>query len=56
MVDKAENKNLEEVEGTEVNGVEEGEGGMSDEDGDRNDGEEESAAPDWRVRAGNNQR
>ena len=34
-----------------MNGVEE-EDGMSDEEGDRIDGEDELAAPDWRVRAG----
>ena len=34
------------------NGVEEGQDGTSDEEGDRIDGEEELAAPDWRVRAG----
>ena len=36
----------------ELNGVEEGRDEVSDEEGDRIDGEEELAAPDWRVRAG----
>ena len=36
----------------DLNGVEEGEDGMSDEEGDGIDGEEELAPPDWRVRAG----
>ena len=36
----------------ELNGVEEGRDEMSDEEGGEIDGEEELAAPDWRVRAG----
>ena len=39
-------------EETEFNGVEEERDGMSDEEGNEIDGEEELAAPDWRVRAG----
>ena len=39
-------------EEVELNGVEEERDGMSDEEGNDVDGEEESAAPDWRVRAG----
>ena len=35
-----------------MNGVEEGRDEMSDEEGGEIDGEEELAAPDWRVRAG----
>ena len=46
------NGKLEGNEETELNGVEEGRDEMSDEEGDRIDGEEELAAPDWRVRAG----
>ena len=34
-----------------MDGVEEGEDTMSDEEGDRCDGEEKLAPPDWRVRA-----
>ena len=37
---------------TELNGVEEEHDEMSGEEGDEIDGEEELAAPDWRVRAG----
>ena len=48
----AENRKLEEIEETELNGVEDRQDRMSDEGGDRIDGEEELAAPDWRVRAG----
>ena len=51
---RAENRKLEEIEETEVNGVEEGQEEMSDERGVRIDGEEELAAPDWRVKAGPN--
>ena len=40
------------IEGSELTGVEEGEDGTSNEKGDRIDGEEELAPPDWRVRAG----
>ena len=47
----AENGKLEGNEETELNGVEEGRDEMSDEEGDRIDGEEELAARDWRVRA-----
>ena len=39
-------------EEAELNGVEEECDGMSDGEGDEIDGEEEFAAPDWRVRAG----
>ena len=46
-----ENRKLEGDEETELNGVGEGQDEMSDE-GDRIDGEEELAAPVWRVRAG----
>ena len=46
-----ENMKLEGDEETELNGVGEGQDEMSDE-GDRIDGEEELAAPVWRVRAG----
>ena len=35
-----------------MNGVEEERDGMPDEEGNEIDGEEELAAPDWRVRAG----
>ena len=49
--EKAENRNLEAVEGTELNGVDEGADGMSAGDGDRIDGEKELAPPDGRVRA-----
>ena len=48
----AENRKLEGDEETKLNGVEEGQDKMSDEEGDSNDGEEELAAPDWRMRAG----
>ena len=44
------NRKLEEVEGQELKGVEEGEDGISNEEGDEIDGEEEWAPPDWRVR------
>ena len=36
----------------ELNGIEDGEDGMSDEEGDGLDGEEEMAPPNKRVRAG----
>ena len=42
----AENRKLEEVEGTELSGVEVGQEGISDEEGDRVDGEEEMAPPE----------
>ena len=48
----AENGQAERGEETELNGVEEGRDEMSDEEGGEIDGEEELAAPDWRVRAG----
>ena len=48
----AEDRKLEEVEGQVLNGVEQGEDGMSVEGGDEVNGEEELATPDWRVRAG----
>ena len=48
----AENGKAERGEETELNGVEEERDEMSDEEGDEIDGEEELAAPDWRVRAG----
>ena len=43
---------MERNEETELNGVEEERDEMSDGEGDEIDGEEELAAPDWRVRAG----
>ena len=43
---------MERNEETEFNGVEEERDEMSGEEGDEIDGEEELAAPDWRVRAG----
>ena len=46
----AENGKAERGEETELNGVEEGRDEMSDEEGGEIDGEEELAAPDWRVR------
>ena len=49
---EAEIGTLDGHEETELNGVEEGRDEMSDEEGDRLDGEEELAAPHWRVRAG----
>ena len=49
---EAANRKFEEVEGTELNGAEEGEDGMSDAEGDGIDGEEELAPPGWRVKAG----
>ena len=48
----AEKRNAERGEETELNGVEEGRDEMSDEEGGETDGEEEVAAPDWRVKAG----
>ena len=48
----SEDRELEEVEETELNGVEEGRDGMSDEGGDTTEGEQEFEAPDWRIRAG----
>ena len=45
----AENGKAERGEETELNGVEEGRDEMSDEEGGEIDGEEELAAPDWRV-------
>ena len=47
--DKEEVGRNEEIE---LNGFEEERDDMSDEEGDKIDGEEELAAPDWRVRAG----
>ena len=47
-----ENGKEERREETELNGVEEGCDEMSDEEGGEIDGEEEPAAPDWRVKAG----
>ena len=47
-----ENRKAGWSEETELNGVEEERDGMSDEEGNEIDGEEELAAPDWRVRAG----
>ena len=47
-----ENGELEGNEETELNGVVAGRDEMPDEEGDRIDGVEELAAPDWRVRAG----
>ena len=50
---EAEEENRMEREGeTELNGVEEEQDKMSDEEGRETDGEGEVAAPDWRVRAG----
>ena len=43
---------FQEIEDTELNGVEEGEDRMSEEAGDEGEGEGESAPPDWPVRAG----
>ena len=48
----ADNRKVGRNEETELNGVEEERDEMSDEEGDEIDGEEEFAAPDWRVRAG----
>ena len=48
----AENGKAERGEETELSGVEEGRDEMSDEEGGEIDGEEELAAPDWRVRHG----
>ena len=48
----AEEEEVERNEEIELNGVEEERDDMSDEEGDEIDGEEELAAPDWRVRAG----
>ena len=48
----AENGKAERGEETELNGVEDGLDEMLDEEGGEIDGEEELAAPDWRVRAG----
>ena len=47
-----ENRKAGWSEETELIGVEEERDGMSDEEGNGIDGEEELAAPDWRVRAG----
>ena len=52
----AENRKVERNEETELNGVEEERDEMSDEEGSETDGEEELAAPDWRVRAGRRNR
>ena len=49
---RGETAGKERREGTELNGVAEGRDKMSDGDGGEIDGEEELAAPDWRVRAG----
>ena len=51
-VKQRKTEKLEGNEDTELNGVAEGRDEMSDEEGDRIDGEEELAAPDSRVRAG----
>ena len=48
---KQQTENLKKVEGTELNGAEEGEDGMSDEEGDGVDGDQELAPPEWRVKA-----
>ena len=48
----ADKEKMERNEETELNGVEEERDEMSDGEGDEVDGEEELAAPDWRVRAG----
>ena len=50
--EKAESEKAEWSEEVELNGVEEERDGMSDEEGNEIDGEEELAAPDRRVRAG----
>ena len=47
----AEKEKVERNEETELNGVEEERDEMSGEEGGEIDGEEELAAPDWRVRA-----
>ena len=47
-----EKEKVERSEETELNGVEEERDEMSDEEGNEIDGEEDVAAPDWRVRAG----
>ena len=47
-----ENRKAGWSEGTELNRVEEESDQMSDEEGNEIDGEEELAAPDWRVRTG----
>ena len=51
-----ENGELEGNEEPELNGVVEGRDEMPDEEGDRIDGVEELAAPDWRVKAGPSKR
>ena len=48
----ADNRKVGRNEETKLNGVEEERDEMSNEEGDEIDGEEELAAPDWRVRAG----
>ena len=47
-----ESEKAERSEETELNGVEEERDDMLDDEGSEIDGEEELAAPDWRVRAG----
>ena len=50
---KSENSQFEELEGTELNVVGEGEDGISDGEGGGIDGEEKDLAPpDWGVKAG----
>ena len=49
--DGAAEKEVEQCEETELNGVGEESDDMSDDEGDKIDDEEELAAPDWRVRA-----
>ena len=49
---EADISEFEGTQGTELSGVEEGEDGMSDEEGDGVEGEGEMTPPDWRVRAG----
>ena len=51
-VGAAGKKEVERCEEIELNGVGEERDDMSDEGGDKNDGEEELAVPDCRVRAG----
>ena len=48
----AEKEKVDRNEETELNGVEEERDEMSGEEGDEIDGDEEYAAPDWRVKAG----
>ena len=49
---KSEIRQIQEIEETELNGVEEREYRMSEDAGDEVEGEGELALPDWRVKAG----